>query len=242
MIKDIRLIQLKLRQLEKQVSFIESSHQYWIGNKQRLTPVSNVISKVVPPFDPDGEILKKCAEREGITEFELKQQWEQKKNDACLIGTKFHSEAEMVINGCEQYIENKSDNLSQVSLVLMKHLSNIIGTEIIVFDKNLGISGTIDLITLDNAKGLIIWDWKTNDKIDEEGYGYLLPPLDSLKNSAYNKYMLQMGIYRYLLELNGFEVDSMNLIHIPKGKNEHTIISIPYMKDQIMKLILFKKC
>ncbi len=144
-------------------------------------------------------------------------------------------------------------------------------SEVGVFSKEYLISGQIDIIFIKN-KSFVILDWKTNKNIikNESGYWdkdinghttnyittnkYFKIPLNNLPESIGNKYILQLSMYDYLVELFGFKYVANILCHIKHdfytyedeevindntllGKNKVNILPIKYLKNDIINMI-----
>lgn len=79
-----------------------------------------------------------------------------------------------------------------------------VSLEQIVYDKEAMIAGQIDGIFYDLSTGLLhLYDYKTDKKFDRVSpFGQFLRPLDDMDDCAFNKYSLQVSIYRYILEKN----------------------------------------
>ena len=65
--------------MEQQVLFDPIEHKYTDRAGNRLISCSQLISRLKPPFDPDGTITAKYAAKNGLTIDEVKASW--KKNE-----------------------------------------------------------------------------------------------------------------------------------------------------------------
>lgn len=73
------------------ILFSEKAHRYWNPEtKEDYKSVSWLISMVKQPFDREG-LSKKIAEKEGVSQQEILDRWDSKKNKACERGTKVHA-------------------------------------------------------------------------------------------------------------------------------------------------------
>jgi len=233
-------IKLELRNKEKKISFDEDTHTYNL-NGEKCVSVTQLIKKHTPVFDEDGSITKRCAEKAGITIEEQKRMWEENMNIAAQKGTDTHTYCEHLTWGIP-YPASEESGLETLKTPLNDFYdsNNPLSTEQIVYNEELRIAGTIDLITKEN-NGLILYDYKTNKKkITPDNYFQekLLEPVQHLENNNYHKYALQLSIYRYMLEQWGFVVNSCHLIHLRKKELE--FIKLPYLIDEV-KLILTPK-
>jgi len=210
------------------VLFDEANHIYKVKETgQILTSATTFIGDFFPKFNTE-EIANNVAEKYGITPKELIKKWNDKKENACEVGTNVHLFAEMLIKG-DQLPSAKSprerklfNQVSRAVVALLKRFT-FIETEKIVFSPVLGIAGTIDLLMADYvSKDLIIIDWKQNEDIAIDNVWQKgLPPIEHLDACELHKYSLQLNLYQYILkqekyypEFNGFK---RVLIHLQES-------------------------
>jgi hypothetical protein len=78
--------------------------------------------------------------------------------------------------------------------------------EVILYDREIGISGTIDLALVCHKTGDIhLFDWKTNKKIWKKAFGNKKgwhPITAQTDDCNYQHYTVQLSIYQFLLEKN----------------------------------------
>jgi hypothetical protein len=92
--------------------------------------------------------------------------------------------------------------------------------EVIMYDREIGISGTIDLLLVNRKTGEIhLFDWKTNKKIYKRAFGGkkgIHPITAYIDDCNYMHYTIQLSIYQYLLEKNfGVKVKSRQILWLP---------------------------
>jgi len=92
--------------------------------------------------------------------------------------------------------------------------------ELRVYSENYNLAGTIDLPMVSKHTGkLSLGDWKTNANLFKNYSEYLLKPFDTLVANAFNKYQLQLGTYKVLLEdATIFEIDELIVIHLKEDE------------------------
>lgn len=198
------------------IKFEEWGHKYSsiIDNKE-LVYVSGTqfLHQFFKPFDEDGSIAKRCAEKEGVTVDEIKARWATAGKVASGFGTRVHEI-------CEDTILNRPTRNTAVNLkeeIVFKHATNaaaklrdnfeILGVEKIIFNEKLKLAGTIDLFCKKkNEDVYYILDWKTNKKIDTvNNFGQKgLGPISHLDDCAAVHYGLQLNLYEYLLKFTGY--------------------------------------
>jgi len=110
----------------------------------------------------------------------------------------------------------------------------------IIYSKQLKIAGTIDVLALDkkiNQYDLI--DWKTSKKIETSSFGGKVgtkPATNTIPDCNYSHYTLQLSLYRYILEeYYGLDINNQFIAHLKEDYARG--IEVPYMKDQILKML-----
>lgn len=189
--------------------FDEATHTYtWNGKP--FTPVGDFISKFYKPF-AKGMMAQKVAQRDGLDVDEVIKMWESNGDVSRLYGQSVHKAVEHWIK------YNQKSNLKHLSDMVDKFSKKYdrerLRAEIIVFDTDTMIAGTVDQIEFITKKKVRVVDVKTNYDIDKKGYGKLLPPLDYLEDNKINRYRLQTSMYAYMLEKKGYEVEECLLEH-----------------------------
>ena len=115
-----------------------------------------------------------------------------------------------------------------------------------VYDKELNIAGTIDLICQNDDGEYTIYDWKRSSKvvnaqgqpIVEAFRGRMSYNGISLPDTSFYHYCIQQNLYRYMLERHyGIKVKSMNLVVLCPDYPTYYVVPIPKM-DQIIQQII----
>ena len=179
--------------------FEPETHSYYIGNK-RLTGVTTYISKFKNKFDADG-MAEKYALKHGLIKEDVLKKWKDEGDLSCINGTLVHDVFEKYI--CENIISISGNNEKEKVAVkfindffLTKRLTPI-DAEIVVYDEKAGLASMIDCIAKNEKDEYFILDWKTNKKIETNGYGKsMLPPYNKLPDANFFHYSLQLYLYR----------------------------------------------
>ena len=194
------------------ISFDKTNHEYSMDG-ERYQNVSSIVNKYIPPF-PKGLIAAKIAKRDGITEEEVLEQWDMKREVSTLYGEAIHLGVELYIKYGEL---PKSTHIKEAVEAVAKVIDRKrTVTEMIVKDDELKIAGRTDILEKLGNNQVILDDIKTNYDLTD-GKGYMLPPFDKLKNNNLNKYRLQQSVYKFLLERRGLTVTKMRLFHWNTG-------------------------
>jgi len=241
------------------VKFYEVSHKYKAG-KVQLTSGTTFLSDFLQPFNRK-EIAKKLAsfrankqKKHGVRWFlkDWKEAAEHGTRTHALMenyileqGNKpneLHNIDEMVLE-CRDYAKFEHGmNWLDKYMEAVKDLEPIYFPEDIIYNKDIGIAGQIDLLTerLDIQTGEVLCDlidWKTSKKISPRNYEGLpcFEPLQDFESSTLLKYQLQLSLYAYMLELQGKKIGRLIIVHLTEtGAKE---IEVDYRKDLIMRLM-----
>lgn len=232
-------IKEKLSKKAENIKFNLEKHKYLLNNKE-LISVTTLIDLYTPKFDPQGIITARKALEKGITPREQARLWEEQSKEACVKGTETHLIAQQLLEGTYAYPQDANVDLNAKLKVLQPVCEELkpylIACEQVIYNEKLGIAGTIDLLTLYNNK-IDIWDWKTNSKpiIIDKYYEMMLPPLQHLPHNNYYKYALQLSLYRYLLELEEYNMGNLGLLHIKKNNMDK--IMLPNLREEVILML-----
>lgn len=236
-----------------EIEFFEDTHIYRSlinGREIKYTSGTGVIHSCFPEFDPSGEITKRCALKEGITVEALQAKWKAKGAEACEFGTRVHETCEDIELGRDKLRNEPRDeketrtfkNAVIMATKFRKQL-DILGVEKIVFSPELEIAGTIDLFARSRKDGsYIIIDHKTNKSIDRENKwgNFALEPIEHVPDINYYHYSLQLGLYQYLLQREGYVPKrskfKLFLNHLTEEKAE--LIELPDMQLEIRDIVI----
>lgn len=181
--------------------FDEKLHKYSCG-AQELMSVTTLISKFEIPFDPLFPSINSCKRNEriksGILDPKLlRKYWRLKGERAAKLGTATHIFAELYILDRNTEPTNKSEEAVIKAINELEETYEIIEQEKMVFDINILIAGQIDLVLKHKITGKIyLGDWKTTADL-YKSYDKLKAPYN-IKNSALNRYSIQLDMYSVL--------------------------------------------
>lgn len=207
------------------ITFNEPNHTYIDDRGNHYTSVTGLIKKFVEPFDEDGTAAR-IAKRDGKSKEEILAAWKQKRDEACLLGTRVHENNERQLLGQGDLHQPRHDHERDMMCAawtfchgLLTAGWHVMATEQIVFHPGWYIAGTVDLIMRAPDAGLWFLDWKTNGKLSERGFNQLRGPVAHLDDSDLNKYRLQLNIYDRLAQaFIGGEVIRKGILYIqPSG-------------------------
>lgn len=185
-------------------------------------------------------------------------EWDNENRKSCERGTKIHADFENSF-----YAKKKDISLSKFEIggkfeckqnYFELDIENGIYPEYLISrvsdDGKLRIAGQIDLLVKKGNK-IIIADFKTNKKIETKSFFNqktktsvkMKFPLNNLDDVNYWHYCMQLSTYAWMIQkINPeFEIEDLVMIHIDHN-DAMTIYHLPYLKDEVIKMLNhFKK-
>lgn len=206
---------------EYTIAFNEQYHTYTDNLNKKYISGTSFPKSFFPKFDAIAVSIK-CSESinpkyTGRTPADIRAEWKKEGYRGRTEGDNVHLYAEMSVidpNKQPAPISARCESLfKQVDHAFaIFHSKNfrIIAVEKIVFSPDLGIAGMIDLLLHDIEKNeIIVGDWKQNKKAlsTTNTFQNLLKPLEHLQDTEINRYSLQLSLYQYLMEREGYFPD-----------------------------------
>lgn len=212
--------------------FNEEEHTYHVG-EQELTSVTKFVSWFFPEFDQE-TISRRVAQKRGVTQQEILDEW----TEISSKGTLVHEEIENFVLGNINITHNKSLQGVKFCEKMVTDTRVKLVPEWRIHSSKLRLAGTIDLYCKGLKDGLsFIYDWKTNDKLSEQGYGYgVKESTKHIPNSKLHKYYLQLNTYAYILKKeHNIILEDMIIVHL-KDDSFRGII-VPDMQEDVKNMI-----
>ncbi len=254
------------------IYFDEVAHKYTDDYGTNYLSCTQLISRYEVPFDREYWLQYKANEL-GISKEELSAEWDNLTTASHIKGNAKHKELEdsvnysyktensfipfkggsfgggyeIVLNRLEQTELAKQHNDIYVFLVDLIKQGFRLYAEKRVYNRQLGLCGTIDLIAIKGLEFYII-DWKTNKEELKFNSGYykkkwvngtkvktnqwvhtddrLKYPLNHLQQCKGTGYVLQLNLYAFLTELFGFKNIGIVLWHIRDTDKKYVIKNI----------------
>jgi ATP-dependent exoDNAse (exonuclease V) beta subunit len=247
------------------IQFFEKDHTYRIDGNLSKYSVTKLIHKYQKPF-PEDIMSKNVAKKEGVSVQDVLDKWNFAKDYANHKGTEFHLYVENFLSRKKYTIDKenlksffkkypeflKKDSIEEYYLNFAKMVKgffefydwykidhHLIKSEFVIGDPKLKITGTLDNLSYNKKEKILsIFDYKTNKEIKYSNkYGEkFLPPLNHLDVCEYNKYGIQIWLYKLILERNTpYKVeDSYILWFSSKGFEK---IKIPNLRKETEYLL-----
>lgn len=239
------------------IDFLPEGHVYLYQGERQLLPVSTLIAHFFQKFDAQSAAEQQQA-RYGIPVAETLAKWERIGRMASEVGTFVHEQTEnyfqhgffdTVYSFCyKDKVESvsvereKQQFLHFVSDYAIKPYRQ----EWPVFDIDLNIAGTIDLICRESDGEFVIYDWKRSRKVvDAQGNtikqafgGRTSINGISIPDTSFYHYCIQQNLYRYMLQQHyGIRVKAMNLVVLCPDYADYRVVGVPIMDELISQIV-----
>ena len=256
--------------LDLNISFEEETHTYTINNNSNYTSVTTFIHSLFNEFDSTkiiNNILKSKKYNNpdykyyNKTKEEILNMWDKNRESAAQFGTQMHYFIECYydclhnpnIDFQQLFTDSKTNCFTLQNNTEYNYFINFVNdnlnlipyrTEWCIYDEELKLAGSIDMVFSDNNNKFHIYDWKRSKEIKKTNNNNetsIIPLLEHIPNSNYWHYTLQLNIYKKLLEKNyNFVIDSLCLIVIhPENKN-YMKINVPIIDELITELLEYR--
>ncbi len=224
---------------DQEITFQEEGHLYTIRGDRYYKSCTTWLKSFFAKFDPDAVIESmmnsptwEMSKYYGKTKQEIKQGWSENGKRAAEFGTRMHKHIEDFYNGQELPVDLTPELHAFIDF-FQDHTHLVpFRTEMMIFDEDLRICGSVDML-FQNADGTFsIYDWKFSKEIQTYSYGKkALPPLEHLNDCNTVHYTLQLNIYRIILERKyGYVIQDMNLIFM------HRDLGVTYIKFPVERM------
>jgi CRISPR/Cas system-associated exonuclease Cas4 (RecB family) len=232
---------------DKYITFDEETHTYFLNGKPISTSVTEFIHSFFSSFNPD-TIIEKWYEiwqsnpnskYYGLSKEQIKELWEQHGKQASELGSQLHKTIE------EFYMESKPITQNDREYLHFKQFHEDFGSELIpirsewmVYDEELDLAGSIDMVFQTKEHEFIIVDWKRSKEIKEQSQDMGLYPVSHLPNANYWHYSLQLNMYKYILEKHyDQKVSQLKLVVLHPNNDSYQIIPVGTMQKEIEDLV-----
>ena len=241
---------------DSQITFDEGPHIYTVNGDSSYTSVTTWNHTHFEEFEADKIVQtmlkgKKMKDPQykyfGMTAQQIKDLWSQNGKEASEAGTRMHQDIEYFYNG--QSVENDSLEY-QYFQQFVKDNPDLIPyrTEWMVWNEDLKISGSIDMVFENKQGELLIYDWKRVKEITTEAtYNDKFAKtrcISHLPDTNFWHYALQLNMYKNVLEQKyAKKVVRLFLVrlHPENVYKTYEEIEIPFLEKEMKDLIEFRK-
>ena len=239
------------------IDFEPEQHVYTYKGQTRLLPVSSLIAYFFEKFDAQAAAQRQY-ERYGIPVDETLKKWERNGQVAREVGTFVHEQTESYFRDgtfakvCPFTFEDQTEMISvekerqHFLRFVMDYDIHPYRQEWPVYDTDLNIAGTIDMVCKEMDGEFTIYDWKRSSKVvnvlgqpiveafgGKRGFNGI-----SLPDTPFYHYCIQQNLYRYMLEAHyGVKVKAMNLVVLCADYPSYVVVNVPKMDEVIEQII-----
>jgi ATP-dependent exoDNAse (exonuclease V) beta subunit len=214
---------------DQDISFQEEGHIYTIRGDKYYKSCTTWVKSFFGKFNPDEIIDKMMASNKwpenkyfGMTKQEIKTVWSENGKTAAEFGTSMHKHIEDFYNG-KDLPDEVPIELTYFMMFYLDHPElNPFRTEMMIYDEDIRICGSVDMLFLNEDGTLSIYDWKFSKEIQTGSYGKKgLGPASDMNDCNTSHYSLQLNLYREILERKyGFVVRDMVLVFMHRDLYE----------------------
>tara|TARA_B110000967_G_scaffold207760_1_gene257941 strand:- start:1940 stop:2725 length:786 start_codon:yes stop_codon:yes gene_type:complete len=238
------------------ISFEEGPHIYTVcGERGTYTSVTTWNHTHFDKFDADAIIDKMMKSKNwnnpnykyyGKTREEIKKMWDDKRDHAACAGTNMHNDIEKYYNGIE--VINNSEEFKYFKKFVDEFPElKPFRTEWMVYNEDLKLSGSIDMVFENTDGTLLIYDWKRCQEIQHDaqfGKYSSTSCISHLPDTNFWHYSLQLNMYKNILEQKyNKQVTELYLVclHPENAYKKYERIAVPILTDEMNKLIELRK-
>ena len=262
---------------DKNIQFLEDGHKYIITTEPdtKYTSVTTWIHSHFPHFDADaviknmmnGKGWKEGHKYWGLTPEQIKTMWSNNGASVSSAGTDMHFEIECFNNDkrftfkysnkelYEIYMIDHKDKTNDASLEWSYFLNFVkdhpdlipYRTEWTVYDDDVKIAGSIDMVYENPDGTLSIYDWKRSKnitKINNFNRFAITPTICHLPDSNFWHYALQLNTYKVILEKKyGKTIKDLYLVRLHPDAEEknYELIKLPDLTKDVIEMFEQRK-
>ena len=236
---------------DSHIKFDEGPHIYTIDGDSNYLSVTTWNHVHFEKFDADKIIANMMKSKNwynskyyGQTPEEIKDGWEKNRDAAASAGTKLHYDIECYYNGFPQ--ENDSVEYTYF-LNFIRAFPDLkpYRTEWMIWDKELRLAGSIDMV-FENPDGtLLIYDWKRSKEIKKTTRFLKFSTtecIEHLPDTNFWHYSLQLNTYKAILEkCYGKKITHMCLVCLYPDNKDYKLFRVPDLQEEVSELFELRK-
>jgi len=176
----------------------------------------------------------------GMSSKDIKKLWNDNRDSAANLGTILHYDIEC-------YYNDTPHNNNTLEFTYFKNFTHDFPslkpfrTEWNIWDYDLKIAGSVDMVFQNDDGTIMIYDWKRCKEINKHSSFNkfaITPCIEHLPDTNYWHYTLQLNIYKFIIEKNYAKIVSHLRIVVLHPNNKNYIIhNLPILQNEIHDLI-----
>ena len=235
------------------ITFEEGPHIYTIDGDSSYTSVTTFNHQHFEPFNADRIINNMMRSKNwtkstyyGQTPKEIKAGWEENRVAAANAGTKMHYDIECFYNNIESSNNSVEYAYFKAFVKEFQHLKPY-RTEWMIYDNELSLAGSIDMIFENEDGTLSIYDWKRSKEIKKTSPWNKFSKtecIEHIPDTNYWHYCLQLNTYKAILEKNyNKQIKDMYLVCLHPDNKNHSYqrIKVVALNKEITSLFDLRK-
>jgi ATP-dependent exoDNAse (exonuclease V) beta subunit len=271
------LIKKNSHSRDKNIKFFEEDHKYIItcDPDSKYTSVTTWCHSHFPHFDADevinnmmkGKNWKEGHKYWGLTADEIKAKWSENGNSVAGAGTELHYEIECFNNDKRFQFSYSNKELYEIYMMDFKDKIDVMPiewgyflnfvrdnpslipyrTEWTIYDEDIKIAGSIDMVYENPDGTLSIYDWKRAKnitRINNFNKFAISRDICHLPDSNFWHYALQLNTYKVILEQKyGKKVKDLYLVRLHPDAEEknYELIKLPDLSKDVIDLLKERK-
>jgi hypothetical protein len=241
------------------ITFFEEGHIYDVKGDTSFMSATTFVHSFFEEFDADKVIqsMKRSAtwktkEYYGMTDEEIKLQWETNGNVCSRLGTLLHLTIEHYYNNWDLPTTVQPEEYMRLfhpyEEVVKSRGWIPYRSEWCVYDEIYKISGSIDMLYQlpppHEASEVVIVDWKRCKKLkDTNPYAFGKHPLTLIADCNYWHYILQLNLYRWILQTHyGKKVCAMYVVLLHPNQKTYIEKKLPVVEAEILEMLFERAC
>ncbi|WP_177178387.1 hypothetical protein [Prevotella aff. ruminicola Tc2-24] len=242
---------------DRYIDFMADEHVYTYDGRERLLPVSSLIAYFFEAFDAL-QTAEMQWQRYGADVEEMLDRWDRCRRMASEVGTFMHLQTERYFrDGVFDTVYSFVDGEATVPVSIEREKAHFLRfveehrirpyrQEWPIYDLDLNIAGTVDMICREDDGSFTIYDWKRSGKVVDAAGVPLTEGFNgktgfngiSLPDTPFYHYCIQQNLYRYMLQRDyGIRVGGMNLVVLCPDYPTYYRVEVPVM-DEVVEQIM----
>lgn len=234
---------------DSELVFDEPNHTYTVHGKPYQS-VTQWVDSHFKSFDADEVIQKMMASRHwtrskwyGNDPASIKASWKQNGEDQAALGTALHADIELHYNK-PGTVKNDSKEWIQCERFFLDHGHlTPFRTEWRIWDEQIHVAGTIDMVFRNQDGSVSLYDWKRSKEFKHENrwQNAITPELSHLPDCNVSHYRIQLTLYKAILERNyGLTVRDMFLVRFHPNTDSYEKLEVEEV-PQVVEMLWGKQ-
>lgn len=242
---------------DQHIDFVPGEHVYTYDGRERLLPVSSLIAYFFEVFNAM-QTARMRWERYGDKMEESLDRWDRCRRLASEVGTFMHLQTENyfrdgTFDTVFSFVDGKTTETISIETE-KRHFLQFVEDHRIqpyrqewpVYDLDLNIAGTIDMICREADGTFTIYDWKRSGKVVDAAGVPLTEGFNgktgfngiSLPDTPFYHYCVQQNLYRYMLQKDyGIRIGGMNLVVLWPDYPTYCKVEVPVMDEVVEQIV-----